>query len=172
MTVLWFLAQTNDLVRPVVSLDFDDIVSLLVAIAAILTAVGIKRSVTKSKSESKAETHAVSEVVDDSVLAQFKELYEKITALELSLDRTNKTLAETQDQLKEALRELGELRKLEEYLQARLHEKDTEILKLRDEKSNNEREIKGLTLALSRAEARIDHLELVCRNAGINGDPE
>ena len=158
LDVWWLLAQ-QDLVRPVWSLDFDDIVSLLVAITALI-GLFVWR---KSRTESRSDSHNVEETVDDSVLGRFQELLERITRLELDL-------AETKISLQKALLELKELRKLEEYLQAKLHEKDAEIIKLRDEKSNNEREIRGLKAALARAEERIAHLEKACRDAGIDGE--
>ena len=103
-------------------------------------------------SKSHNASHSVSEVVDDSVLGRFEELFDRIGILEIDL-------AEAKRDLAMALVEIRELRKLEEYLQARLHEKDAEVRSLRANKFRNEEQIKALRADLKAAQDRIAQLE-------------
>ena len=86
-----------------------------VAVAAVVTAsAALAKVFWPSKSHN--ASHSVSEVVDDSVLGRFEELFERIGTLETDL-------AEAKRDLAMALVEIRELHKLEEYLQAHLHER-------------------------------------------------
>lgn len=158
MLISPLLAQ-QDLIRPFVSLDIDDIISLLGVAAVIVGYFVVKKTATRS--DEKIKAHEVTEVVDGSVLGRFAELMERITALE-------KDLAETRVDLRLALDQIGELRKLEEYLQAKLHEKDAEIRALHSERTEMLAEHDKLRAMLDEANERICHLEDVCRSAGLN----
>jgi chromosome segregation ATPase len=132
--VSYFLTLA-DLLRPVVSLDYDDILSLSAAVViALVGAVAWRKS--------RSETKSSSEVVDGGVLAQFMELTNKVLKLQ-------DEVAALRNQYGEAVKELGEMRKLEEYLRSESKKKDEIIEDLR---------------------GRVRHLEDVCRRAGINGD--
>ncbi|MHC4302626.1 MAG: hypothetical protein ACYS7Y_35650 [Planctomycetota bacterium] len=119
------------------SLDYDDILSLSAAVViALVGAVAWRKS--------RSETKSSSEVVDGGVLAQFMELTNKVLKLQ-------DEVASLRSQYGEAVKEMGEMRKLEEYLRAEGAKKDELIEDLR---------------------SRVRHLEDVCRRAGINGDDE
>ncbi len=131
------LAASSDLIRPTVSLDYDDILAFGLALAvAVVGAVVWRKSRTESSSTES------SEVVDGGVLAQFMELTNKVLALqnEVTLLRVQYT---------EAIAQMQEMTKVEEFLRASMHDKDKIIEDLRK---------------------RVKHLEDVCRRAGINGD--
>lgn len=157
------VAEDPDLIRPFFSFDFDDILSLTIAATALIALFVTKRSSTRTTTAT--ASHAVEEVVDDSVLGRFQELLDRITKLEVDLAAAKKDLAE-------ALREIKELRRLEEYLQAKLHEKDAEVRKLEKSRAQNLAEIRRLKQALEEARGRIKHLEEVCHRAGLNGDED
>lgn len=152
-----------DLIRPFFSFDFDDILSLVVATTALVALFVTKRSRSDTHTDTKA--HEVSEVVDDSVLGQFKELFDRISNLETELATTKVDLAR-------ALAEIEKMRKLEEYLQAKLHEKDQEVRKLEAGRAKRDADIKRLRSELEAARKRIKHLEEVCHRAGLNGEDE
>jgi chromosome segregation ATPase len=86
----------------------------------------------------------------------------------LELATTKAELAATKLGLAEALRQLAEMQKVEEYLRGRLHEKDKEIAQLKKEQ---EVDLKRKRLEIDRLRSRVQHLEEVCRRAGINGEP-
>lgn len=90
-----------------------------------------------------------SEIVDGDVLSQFLELTQRLANVEAEL-------VITQDKLNEALAELKELKKVETYLEGRLHEKDKELVELRAQRD---------VLV-----ARVQHLEDICKRAGLNGE--
>ena len=90
-----------------------------------------------------------SEVVDGDVLQQFLELTRRLANVEAEL-------LITQDKLNEAVVELKELKKVETYLEGRLHEKDKELVELRAQRD---------VLV-----ARVQHLEDICHRAGLNGE--
>lgn len=139
--MLW-LAQVDPApFRNVWSLDWDDAVALLVAVTALVAIF-----VTKKTS---LQTLAREEKVDAGVLAQFKELFERLVRVEAELEAATLTV----DRL---AKEIKEMHKLEEFLQAKIHEREGQIKALRTE--------------LVKARKRIEHLEQVCRRAGINGD--
>ena len=89
------------------------------AAIAIGAALVTKRTITKNSS------HEVIETVDDSVLGRFEELFERIGRLE-------RDLADAKEDLAQALFEIKELRRLEEYLQGKLHDRDKELAEARD----------------------------------------
>lgn len=135
------------------ALELTDIASLLLATGAIITAIRTKRSKTVTKNET----------VDADVLSQFLGLTDRVADLEGLVAHLQMDLAQAKLDLAQALRELAELQKVEEYLRARLHEKDKELLEVRaaaDEKQ----------ATIDRLRERVLHLEDVCRRAGINGD--
>lgn len=133
--------MNSGLFRDVISLDWDDALTLLLAIGAVVGVFVTRRS--------RSEETIKSEVVDAGVLEQFRQLFEKIGALEVQV-------AAQKISLDMAHTEIREMRKLEEYLQATIHQRESQIIELKEE--------------LVCARARIDHLELVCKRAGINGD--
>lgn len=90
-----------------------------------------------------------SEVVDGDVLSQFLELTQRLAHVESELRIT-------QDKLADAVTELRELKKVETYLEGRLHEKDKELVELRAQRD---------VLV-----ARVQHLEDMCQRAGLNGE--
>jgi chromosome segregation ATPase len=96
-----------------------DVGPYVAASVAIGGAFVTKRTITKN------QTHEVIETVDDSVLGRFEELFERIGKLEKSLDAAKEDLAK-------ALFEIGELRRLEEYLQGKLHDRDKELAEARE----------------------------------------
>lgn len=140
------MSQEVDLIRPVVSLDWDDIASFVVAFSA-LVAVFIGKRTTNTNKE-------LTETVDSDVLSRFEELFSRITMLE-------KDLAAAKIGLDTAQQEIKELHKLEEYLQAKLHEKDAQVAKLTTQRIKNEAEIKSLRASLVTANERIRHLEKI-----------
>lgn len=131
--------------RPIWSLDWDDLLALVIATTALIALF-----VTK-KSKSLAVTSAVTrgEMVDAGVLAQFRELFDRLVQVEADLKAAKLTI----DQLRQ---EIGQMRKVEEFLEAKVHEREKQIDSLKNE--------------LAKARKRIDHLEDVCRRAGINGE--
>jgi len=133
--------MTNGLFNDVISLDWDDVLTLILAIGAVVGVFVTRRS--------RSEETIKSEVIDAGVLEQFRQLFEKIGALEVQV-------AAQKISLDMAHTEIREMRKLEEYLQATIHQRENQIGELKKE--------------LASARARIDHLELVCRQAGINGE--
>lgn len=152
------------LLREYFSFDWDDLLALGTAIAALITALSLlikKRSETSSKM---IELSRVEEI-DAGVLGKFTELFDRITQLE-------KDLAETRVELRTALGEIAEMHKLEEFLQARLHEKDSEIKEMKDGHAadilRKQTELDALTLALGAAQQRISKLEEVLRDQGYN----
>jgi uncharacterized coiled-coil DUF342 family protein len=118
---------------------------------ALTAAGGVLRAlvVQKTRAETQETIMTRTAVVDAPVLAQFRELFDRITALE-------KNLAETRIELKQALIAIDEMKKIEEFLEAKVHEREKAILGLRKE--------------LAAAQLRIKHLEEVCKRAGINGE--
>ena len=122
------------------SFDWDDMIALLVAFAALFAVFVTKRTSARSVSRE--------EKVDAGVLAQFKELFERLVRVEAELEAATLTIAQLSTEIKQ-------MHKLEEFLQAKVHERDSEI--------------KSLKAELSRARKRIEHLEQICRTAGING---
>lgn len=122
--------------------------ALLVAAAALATAVaGALKAFWPQITRSDSTT--TSEVVDSDVLSRFLELTERLALVEADLKVT-------QRKLDEALQRIDELQKVESYLEARLHEKDKEIVSLNAER----------TVLIS----RVQHLEDVVRREGLNGD--
>lgn len=87
-------------------------------------------------------TKTTQEVVDGPVLVEFRQLLERVVALELRLAG--------------ALDKIGELEDQESDLKQKVSRREERILLL-------ERENEKLT-------ERVSHLEEVCRAAGINGD--
>lgn len=141
--ILWLLQVDPEPFRNVWSLDWDDAVALLVAVTALVAIF-----VTKKTSSA---TFAREETVDAGVLAQFKELFERLVRVEAELEAATLTITQLAAEIKA-------MHKLEEFLQAKIHEREGQI--------------KSLRTALSKAQKRIEHLEQVCRRAGINGDLE
>lgn len=121
--------------------DGGDLIAIVIALIIPLASIPfvIKRSNDRSRSE----------VVDADVLAQFATLFERIGKLEA-------LVAQQQISLDNAYTEIREMKRLEEYLNAKVHERDKQISDLKDQ--------------LVKARERIRHLEMVCKRAGINGD--
>lgn len=137
--MIWWVLGQAELFHDVWSLDWDDAVAMLVAVTA-LVALFVTR---------KSRTRTLSEKVDEGVLIQFRELFDRLVRVETDLKAAKLTI----DQLRE---EIGQMRKVEEFLEAKVHER--------------EKQIASLKAALQSARNRIEHLEMVCRRAGINGD--
>lgn len=138
-----------------------DAATIATAVAAVVALFITKR--TREQISSDAESHSVTEAVDSTVLGQFQELMTRLSALEIELATTNLRLESTERALAAAQTEITELRKLEEYLQARLHEKDAEVRILAERRA-------ALSEQLTQAQSRITHLEEVIHRAGLNGD--
>jgi len=141
-----------DIFRDAVSLDWDDALTLVLALIAV-AGVFITR-------KTQSETRATTETIDGDVLSQFRQLFEKITTLEAEV-------AAQRVSLEQARAEIKEMRKLEEFLQAKVHEREQQ---LKEVKEQHDREVKNLRSQLKAARRRISHLEAVCRRAGINGE--
>ena len=135
------LLMQQDLLRPGFSFDYDDIGAILLGLAALTALFRTSRTSTRSRQINRTEK------VDADLIKQFRELTDRITALELDLK-------ETRGGLSEAMQEIKELRKLEEYLEAQIHEKD--------------KQIKSLIAKLTAARKRISHLEDIIHAAGLN----
>lgn len=99
--------------------------------------------------KSSIRNRTTEERIDADVLSKFETLWLKISELE-------KVVAEQGFELKSAMNEIREMKKVEEYLQGKIHER--------------EKQIKTLNAQLDSARRRIRHLELVCKRAGINGE--
>lgn len=138
---MWAIAAEVELFRWHWSLDFDDMIALLVAVGGVLGVILIRRSQTQSSS---VEQH-----IDDGVLGRFEKYIEEVAELRVTVEYQAAELI----RLREALTERA---KLEEYLRGEIHARDA-IIDRRDE------EIAGLR-------ARVRHLEDLCRRAGLNGD--
>lgn len=82
----------------------------------------------------------------------------------------NKRIEVLEKEIKRLTNEISEMRKLEEYLQAEIHARDTQIKTLTAVRTSNATKIAQLTGALERARVRIRHLEELCKRAGLNGD--
>jgi len=136
------------------------------AVTALVVAVRGQRTINSTISQSRE--HRVEEVVDADVLAQFLALKDSVSKLEKDLTATKADLAVTKVDLAEALRQLAEMKKVEEYLRARLHEKDKELLGI---KQDHLADLASKRDEIDRLRQRVKHLEDVCKRAGINGDP-
>lgn len=89
-------------------------------------------------------TKTTQEVVDGPVLVEFRQLLERVVALELRLGN--------------ALDKISDMEKTEAYLEGQVHDREKRIAYL-----------EGENLRLS---VRVSHLEDVCKRAGINGDDD
>ena len=83
---------------------------ILVGVAALVGVFRVKRS---------AKT-VTTEIVDKGVLAQFNKLHERIGALEI-------LVAQQKISLDAAHKDLREMRQLEEWLQAQVHDRDKQL---------------------------------------------
>lgn len=137
----------------------------LLTITALVAALTIRATRRRTNAEAQGEETAAADVITDAALKLLAPMTARIDRLEKDLRRANK-------KLDEALRRIEELQKVEEYLQARLHEKDSEIKCLEEDKEKNVSEIDRLREELASARVRISHLEEVCRRAGLNGDED
>ena len=122
--------------------DVAEIVTAAMAGAALISVFWTRRTKTSSYVEQ----------VDAGVLEQFRELFERIGKLERDLEKA-------QTSLDQALIEIQELHKLEEFLQAKLHEREKELASIRVDKSKDESIIKDLKGRLRAARRRIGSLE-------------
>jgi len=122
--------------------DVAEIVTAAMAGAALISVFWTRRTKTSSYVEQ----------VDAGVLEQFRELFERIGKLERNLEKA-------QVSLDTALVEIQELHKLEEFLQAKLHEREKELASIRVDKSKDESIIKDLKGRLRSARRRIGSLE-------------
>lgn len=126
-------------------MDWLDYVPMIVAVGALLGVVMPK--ITKSK----VDKHVVTEIVDATVLEQFKEVMTRMTSLEKELAVTRAELAETRKDLATAIAVMDELRKVEEFLQGALINKEKELIALR----TRERQ---LQIKLDENSARLDQM--------------
>lgn len=108
-------------------MDWLDYVPLIVAIGALAGVVLPKIT----KTESRTDTHQVTEVVDATVLEQFKDIMTRMTTLEKDLAVTKMELAETRSDLANAVASMEEMLKVEVFLQDALLKKEKEIIALR-----------------------------------------
>lgn len=138
----WIISQSAPLVREVWSFDFDDLVSLLLAVAALLGVVWVKRTKSETSAESASTSASVTATIDSDVLGRFLVLTEEVTSLRVQLQAATERIGKLEHDIQERT-------KLEEYLRGEIHARDEQI-----------RELKG----------RVRHLEDVCRRAGINGE--
>jgi len=117
-----------------------DVSAIVVALAALGGLHIVRRQFTRTETQSNENKHVIErrENVDASVLDKFTDLYERIGGLE--------------ERLAQATLRITSMEKQAETLQARLHEKDKEIVAL-----------KG---ALTKARNRIDELEAMCAELG------
>ena len=157
--MIWYLLQVGDLIRPGFSFDVDDIIALALALTAFI-ALFVRQ---KTSTESTVKQVQRTEVVDADVLTQFTELIRRIDNLERDLDEARK-------ELDQAIAEIHQLRQLETYLEAKVHEREKEVRLLREERVELLAEHVRLRVELAEAKERIAHLEAVCKRAGINGD--
>lgn len=135
------------------------VAALVTALAAVVSALKVRRTVRKSQS------HSTQDIVDSDVLAQFLALTNRMTSLEHELAATRAELKATQAQLQSAVDRLEEMQKLEEYLRSSLHEKDKELTILKVTCAERQEEIERLR-------TRVRHLEDVLHKAGLNGDDD
>lgn len=121
------------------SFDYADLFAVLLAMLIPLASIPfvVRRSNNRSRDE----------VVDGDVLTQFGALFERIGKLEA-------LVGEYRVDLDRAYGEIRELKKLEEYLNAKVYDR--------------EKRIAALESALEEAKKRIAHLEDVCQRAGIS----
>jgi regulator of replication initiation timing len=101
-----------------------------VAVVALVTAgLGLWTKRTQGK-----DTVTVEEV-DGSVLAQFLGLTDRVADLEGALAALTLELAETRQQLQQAVEDMAEMQKVEEYLRATLHERDKQLEECMEQKA-------------------------------------
>jgi chromosome segregation ATPase len=117
-----------------------DISAIVVALAALGGLHIVRRQFTRTETQSNENKHVIErrEHVDASVLDKFTDLYERIGGLEERLARATDRITDMEKQA--------------ETLQARLHEKDKEII--------------ALKAALTKARNRIVDLEDMCEELG------
>lgn len=116
----------------------------------------IRATKRKTYAEGTLAEASAADTLTEAALKLLAPLTERITALEEEIQRLTK--------------EITDMKKLEEFLQAEVHSRDKEIRKLTSEKFANAGRIKELKAEIDMAEERICHLEDVCKRAGINGD--
>lgn len=121
MALYVWLAQADSVMRRDWSFDYDDLVALILAGAALITIFVTK----KTRSISSTET------VDGGVLEKFLTLTEKVGDLERQVGTLRAELADTQEILGQTLAELTDVKRIEEYLRGVIHEKDKELAALR-----------------------------------------
>lgn len=121
---------TEEFLRNSWSLDYDDLIIAITAIIVAVLGTFAWRKVT-------TDIRSTTEVVDGGVLAQFLEMSNKVLTLQ-------ETVYSLESQYGEAVRNLHEMEKLEEFLRASLREKDAIIEDLRQRIAHLE-ELQGLS---------------------------
>lgn len=111
--------------------------AILTGLAALWVAVRGKKEQTQATT---TNTHH-NEVVDADVLGQFMALTTRVTDLEVSLLATRQELTDTKAELKQAIKDLSEMQKIEEFLRASLHEKDKQLTEVRVHADEKQKEI-------------------------------
>ena len=120
----------------------EGVVALLIAIGGTIGVFVTQRSSIRSR--------ILTEMVDAGVLRQFLALTERIAALESDLKLTRADLAR-------ALEEIKDMKKIETFLEAKVHERDSQIAELKRQ--------------LADAHARIAQLEQIIQGSGVDGKP-
>ncbi len=141
-------AVALDFFRWHISLDIDDMIALLSAVTALVAVFAWKRTYNKQRT--------VTETVDAPVLAEFLRLTEKVADVEHALHEANRKIDELTAKVTKYARD-------EAVYQAELHSKNEQIANLTDKLATAREERAALKV-------RVEHLEEVCKRAGINGE--
>lgn len=127
------------------SLDLTPYINMLiVASTAGVAFFTVKATKRKTVAEAALGELSAAEAVTDAALKLISPLTERIEALELEIARLTE--------------KIGQMQKLEEYLQAEIYSRDKKIRSLENKRA-----------ALVK---RVTHLEEVCKRAGINGQDD
>ena len=132
------------------SFDIGTILNTLILLStAFLAWYTVRATKKKLIAEAEHQDMDAAETVTDAALKLLKPLNARIEALET--------------EIKKLTAKIEEMQKLEEYLQGEIHARDTQIKTLVRERAKNLSKIDLL-------KSRVEHLEMVCKRAGINGE--
>lgn len=141
--------------------------ALILGATGLVALVSIRATKRKTNAEAAQGEATAADQLTATALKLLEPLQESIAKLEAKVEAQAAELAQTKLDLAEALRQLAEMQKVEEYLRGRLHEKDKEIASL---KKSHELDLKHKRQEIDGLRGRVLHLEEVCKRAGINGD--